>query len=191
MVAIDIGRQHSFIQTGDFCCLPMSGDGGKLIRLGEVLNGNAFSQYQHAAIYIRERPGVFGDAPFGWLFAAMPRGASFTRLNGPPEDLLGALWSTGVIQLAPDQRSDILVQCNQLQDTPYSWLDYEALLLHRLGIPAPGLKKFIGDSGHCICSQLCDLVYSRAGIHLFTDGRWPGYVTPADLAGVIEKAIHK
>ena len=66
-------------------------------------------------------------------------------------------------------------------------MDYFALALHRLGIPAPELKRYIGSSKHLICSQLVDLVYAEAGIHLFTDNRWPGYVTPADLANLILK----
>ena len=36
-----------------------------------------------------------------------------------------------------------------------------------------------------ICSQLVDYCYLMAGVHLFNDGRWPGYVTPEDLANVI------
>ncbi len=32
-----------------------------------------------------------------------------------------------------------------------------------------------------ICSQLVDQSYQDAGVHLFSDGRWSGYVTPGAL----------
>jgi hypothetical protein len=36
-----------------------------------------------------------------------------------------------------------------------------------------------------ICSQLVDFCYAKAGVRLFADNRWEGYVTPADLAGLL------
>ena len=68
---------------------------------------------------------------------------------------------------------------------PYSFADYAALAAHRLHIPAPGLREFIGSSKSMICSQLVDQCYVDAGVHLFRDSRWPGFVTPAALAGLI------
>ncbi len=46
---------------------------------------------------------------------------------------------------------------------------------------------YVASSKHMICSQLVDFVYMQSGIHLFNDGRWPGYVTPADLASLLGK----
>lgn len=106
-------------------------------------------------------------------------------LECPPEELPGALWSSGAFDLSGSQRERVISASLSLTGTPYSFLDYAALSAHRLHIPAPHLKKYIADTGHLICSQLCDEVYYRAGIHLFVDGRWPGYVTPADLAELI------
>jgi hypothetical protein len=68
-------------------------------------------------------------------------------------------------------------------------LDYLALVAHRLHIPAPGLRQFIADTGHMICSQLVDEVYRRAGLIMFGDGRWPGYVTPGGLISVLNGPV--
>jgi hypothetical protein len=64
----------------------------------------------------------------------------------------------------------------------YSALDYAALVAHRLHIWAPGLKGYIGNTGHEICSELCDTFYEvKLVTEIFTDKRWPGYVTPGSL----------
>jgi hypothetical protein len=64
---------------------------------------------------------------------------------------------------------------------PYSFLDYAALAAHRWHIPTPGLKRFVGDTGHMICSQLVDQAAADGGWRLFDDQRWPGFVTPGAL----------
>ncbi len=69
--------------------------------------------------------------------------------------------------------------------TPYSTLDYFALVLHHFDLKANWLKNYIAASDHMICSQLVDYIYMSVGIHLFSDNRWPGYVTPAALANLI------
>ena len=40
--------QNSLLQPGDFAVCSISGTAGRLIALGETLNGDAFAQYQHA-----------------------------------------------------------------------------------------------------------------------------------------------
>lgn len=180
--------------------MPVSGAGGWAIRLGERLNGDAFTQYQHAEVYVGNADDIKaaavrhlasnaltlpGPAPYGWTLSAYPGGARLVPLDCPPEELPGSLWSSGAFGLSDDQRQRIIGASLSLVGTPYSFLDYAALSMHRLHIPAPGLKGFIADTGHLICSQLCDEVYLRAGVHLFNDGRWSGYVTPADLAELI------
>src|SRR5258708_29450415 len=78
------------------------------------------------------------------------------------------------------QRTAICLAARSNIGVGYSWADYMAIAAHRLHIPSPGLRDFIADSTHQICSQLIDTCYADAGVHLFADGRWPGYVTPAD-----------
>lgn len=174
-------------EPGDFAVVAVGGAGGVLIGLGERLNGDAFSAYQHAFVYV-------GD---GYVIEAESGGARRRQVNGWPDRpefvTPGQLtaWSTG--QLGPltpsaDQRTRICAAAEGYVGTPYSWLDYFAIAAHRLHLPVPGLKGYIASTGHMICSQLVDQCYADAGVHLFADGRWPGYVTPADLAALIEGA---
>lgn len=174
------------VQLGDFCCVPIPGITGRLISVGEWLNGNGFGDYDHAEIYVGYGAEAGGQtAPYGYTFGAYPGGAAYVPLPCPPEKLPGALWSSGKINMHDAQRSAIINECAALRGIPYSAADYFALAAHRMRIPVPSLKHFIYDSGHMICSQLVDFAYGAVGIELFKDGRWPGYVTPASLAELI------
>ena len=157
-------------QPGDFQLVPTAGTGGKLIQLGQWLNGEGDCPYQHVRVYV-------GDGQF---VEAEPGGA---RLASYPLDI--GMWSTGKVPLAPGQGEQIAAAAIGYMGTPYSSLDYVALAAHRLHIPVPGLQGWIASSGHMICSQLVDQCYLDAGVHLFSDGRWPGYVTPASLYNLI------
>jgi hypothetical protein len=159
---------------GDFCVLPISGQVGKLISFGEWLDGSGFGNYDHAEIYVGN----------GQTMGAYP-GKEGAHLVPLPANQDGWLWSTGHIRLSDAERGNIVANAMACQGIQYSALDYFALAAHRLHIPAPFLKTYIGSTKHLICSQLCDLCYDNAGVHLFNDERWPGYVTPADLAAVI------
>lgn len=80
-------------------------------------------------------------------------------------------------------RSDVAVAARSLLGTPYSFLDYAALLAVELGLGkvSGALRRYVESSGHLICSALVDRAYSRAGIELFADERHAGDVTPGDL----------
>lgn len=190
---------NNVVQIGDFCCVPVSGEGGTLIRLGERLNGSAFSQYQHAEIYVGTSDqllpyrgtmaaiqAITYDAPFGWTFGAYPGGACLKALPCPPAELPGALWSSGAIPLTDIERHAIVGAALALDGVPYGgFLDYLALATHRLGVNDPALQRYIARTGSYICGPLVDKAYQRADVQLFDDGRWNGYVTPADLAQLI------
>jgi hypothetical protein len=154
---------------------------GKLISIGEWLNGDGFGTYDHAEIYVG-MPDEQG--PLGYTMGAYSNGAGLVPV---PEKQDGWLWSTGHLTVTDEQRAQICTYALQCKGIEYGWLDYFALAAHRLHLPAPGLRDFIGNS--LICSQLVDLCYCKAGVHLFQDNRWPGYVTPADLADVILHGI--
>jgi hypothetical protein len=155
---------------GDFEVVPIAGMGGRLIQLGEALNGSGFGDYEHARLYL-------GD---GVCVQAEPGGA--TVVSYDPRD--HGLWSTGAIKLTDNERVAIAVAGRRVVGVPYSALDYFALAARRLklGLLLPGLRSYIASSGHMMCSQLVDWCYQQAGVQLFDDGRWPGYVTPEDLA---------
>ena len=96
-------------------------------------------------------------------------------------------------------RSAIAYQGRLLRGSDYSFLDYPALglaewahghphnqLLNRVSL---GLRTYINDHGHLICSALVDralqnvrCLLAPSGIQLFDDRRMPGDVTPEDLA---------
>ncbi|GAA2138371.1 hypothetical protein GCM10009760_19660 [Kitasatospora kazusensis] len=161
-------------QPGDFAVVRMGGSVGRLIRIGQWLNGDGFADYEHAFVYV-------GD---GELVEAQPGGAVLTPLadyEGRP-----ILWSTGHIVLDDEQRRAVVAAARGYLGVPYSAADYLALATHRFHLPvSPLLKGFVADTRHMICSQLVDQCYRDAGVRLFADGRWPGYVTPADLARLL------
>lgn len=169
------------LQPGDFCCTSISGLTGKLVSFGEWLNGDGFGDYDHAEIYV----GMVDpeSAPYGYTFAAYPGGAGYRVAD--LSLMSGALWSTGKIVLTDEQRASILASCAAAKGVPYSILDYFSLVAHRMHLPVPFLKRYISSTGHMICSQLVDFAYMNAGVHLFQDDRWPGYVVPADLAKLL------
>jgi len=166
------------VLPGDFAAVRLESSVGAAIRFGELLNGDGFRNYEHAIFYVGGPQDLILEAEPGKLGA---------RLVPYHYDGSGVLWSSQNPKLAltPMQRAAAPSVADSYRGVPYSFLDYGALALHRLHIPAPDLKHFIGDTGHAICSQLVDMCRFTIGSHLFTDSRWFGYVTPADLASLI------
>lgn len=157
----------------------ISGDVGKVIRAGQWAvakldrdkvkrAGEDWANYQHAFIHIGN----------GQIIEAEPGGA---RLRDVFE-YSDVYWCENIAkQYTEHQLKMVANYAWEYKGTPYSFLDYEAIAAHTLHIPAPGLRSYIESSKHLICSQLCDLSYQDAGLSLFTDKRWPGYVDPLDL----------
>ena len=168
------------VKPGDFAAVRMADDVGKLIYLGEILNGDGFRNFEHAITYI--------GGPDDLILEAMPGGALIVPMRYDASDVL---WSTSnpALNLSDALQARVPAVCDKFKGVPYSALDYFALAAHRL-FPEPdfpkALKTYIGDSGHEICSQMVDNVRLLLGFHLFRDGRWPGFVTPMDIANRIE-----
>lgn len=159
-------------EAGDIGVTQITGDVGLLIRLGQWLNGDGFANYEHAFVYV-------GD---NHIIEAEPGGA---RAAGLAEyDARTIIW----LRCPEQYRAAVAASAIKLIGTPYSAADYFALALHRLRIPAPGLRRYVQSSGHLICSQLADRAALLGGWNIFDDDRWPGYVTPADLA---ERALNQ
>lgn len=161
-------------QIGDFFVVSITGLVGQLIRLGQLLAGGGWSNYQHAGIYIGN----------GQVVEAEPGGARVANLSEYDGHTIA--WSTGLIALTQEQRENLanFAEVEAIMKTPYSALDYFAIAFHRFHIPAPLLRDYIASSKHMICSQLVDWLYSEIGVNLFSD-RWNGYVMPADLGNLI------
>lgn len=159
---------------GDFGLTQISGGAGRLIRFGQWLNGDGFANFEHAFMYLGN----------GQIIEAEPGGARIRPVTEyAPQNVR---WSTGHFSLTEVQRTRIVARARAFEGVPYSFADYAALAAHRLRIPVPGLKKYIYNSGHEICSQIVDVCYQAAPFQLFTDDRWPGYVTPGALYELIK-----
>lgn len=157
-------------QAGDIGLTQISGFGGKLIRLGQYLNGDGSGDFEHAFVY------VGGNM----IVEAMPGGADYTQ-NWHD-------WSkTHWLRCPQERRGLVHLAAIGLVDTPYSYADYFALAAHRLHIPVPGLRKYVLNSKSMICSQLADAAAYRGGWHLFKDNRWAGDVTPGDLEALYQE----
>lgn len=155
-------------QPGDIGLTVITG-WGRLIRLGQWLNGDGFADFEHAFVVTDLDSG---GAP--WIVEAMPGGAQYVR-NWHPAD------RTVYLRCPAEYREAVAASARGFRGVPYSVADYFALAAHRLHIPAPHLKRYVRDSGHMICSQLADAAAAEGGWHLFADKRWHGDVTPGDL----------
>jgi len=154
---------------GDFAVIRIAGEAGRLIRLGQWLNGDGYANYEHAFICV-------GD---GQLVEAEPGGARLAELT--EYAVAAPYWSTGRIALTGEQREALVAAAHRYIGVPYSFLDYGSIALARFRLRLPAVKRYVADTHHMICSQLVDQCYQDAGLHLFTDGRIPGDVTPGDL----------
>lgn len=149
-------------RPGDIGLTTISGFGGWSIRFGQWLNGDGFRKYAHAFVFTGQ----------GLIVEAMPGGAQEVQN-----------WHHDVVYLrCPDgYRTAVAEAAHALVGTPYSFADYGALALRRFHVPAPHLDRYVKDSNHMICSQLADEAAWIGGWKIFSDGRWPGDVTPGDL----------
>ena len=161
-------------QPGDIGLVRIPGYVGWLIAFGQLLLGDA-SKYTHAFIVIDDKHSI----------SASPGGAGWDNLDTYISH--GAAFGRN-IPLTSEQRELIVESAVLLLGTPYSFLDYLAIGLHRFKIRPKFIEKRVTDSGHMICSQLVDQCYLRAGIHLFEDGRLSQDVTPGDIANVLIEA---
>lgn len=158
----------------------ITGDAGKVIRVGqwavakldrvrEIRPGEDWADYQHAFLHLGG----------GQIIEAEPGGARIRDVF----EYTDVYWCDRIAgQYTPEQLARVADYARDYEGTPYSFLDYAAIAAHTLHVPAPGLREYIQSTEHLICSQLCDVAYQDAGLHLFTEPkRWPGYVDPLDL----------
>jgi hypothetical protein len=147
----------------------ISGDVGKAIEIGQWANGEGFARWEHAFILL----------PAGMILEAEPGGARIVPLH-----YTDVYWCRNIRLILGSGEADPALlndTAEGMKGIGYSFLDYAALSAYRLHLWTPGLKAYIGNTKHEICSQLDDDFYLRLGAHIFDDGRWPGYVTPASL----------
>lgn len=162
------------MRPGDFYLTRFGGLTGLLLTIAQALTGD-LSRYLHAGIYL-------GD---GRVIAAHRGGARIYSVEKVMDERPLAV-SRNYLTL--QQRADIVKAARDLAGRPYGYLDYLSLALVTLRIRPKWLLRYVEGTGHLICSQLVDVAYQRAGVHLFADGRPSGDVTPGDLAhvGILE-----
>ncbi|MFH8681773.1 hypothetical protein [Streptomyces lydicus] len=160
--------KHTHPLPGDIGLTQISGASGRLIRFGQWINGDGFADYEHAFLVL----------PDDQVLEAEPGGARIRPLTDYGGANVLYVWPEG---LTERQRAGICTAASRYVGVPYSFLDYAAIATHRFHVPVPGLRRYIANTRHMICSQLVDQCYLDAGVHLFADGRWPGYVTPMAL----------
>lgn len=160
-------------QPGMIGLTQISGEVGSAIRVGQFLNHDGFSEWEHA----------FTLLPGNRILEAEPGGSRVVPLR-----YSNVYWCWGIYGKVlplwaknPGNYDRLEMVAEQLKHVPYSFLDYGSLTLHHFGINPPGLRNYIRDSGHQICSQLADDFYMRLGAQVFTDKRWQGDVTPGAL----------
>jgi len=168
---------HQSPQPGDIGLTSIVGLVGWGIRVGQWLNGDGFGVYEHAFLVLDN----------GQLIEAQPGGAQIVGLDvyaGRHVEYVSP-------ELTEAERLLICLRGREMVGVDYSFLDYAAIAAHHFRLPIPGLRRYIAATGHEICSALCDEVYRRAGVHLFADSRWPGYVVPADLAALLGREAQR
>ncbi|MFB7629686.1 hypothetical protein ACFC0M_01855 [Streptomyces sp. NPDC056149] len=160
--------KHTHPLPGDIGLTQISGATGQLIRFGQWINGDGFADYEHTFLVL----------PEDRLLEAEPGGARIRPLS--------EYQGTDVRYVCPrrlteQQRERICAAADHYVGVPYSFLDYLAIATHRIHLTVPGLRRYVASTHHMICSQLVDRCYQDGGVQLFSDGRWPGYVTPMAL----------
>jgi hypothetical protein len=164
----------SDIPLGSIGVTQIAGDVGRLIRIGQYLNGDGFADYEHAFVYLGN----------GQIAEAEPGGARIAELTEY------SARNTAWLRCPPEYGEAVAAAARAFTEprpVPYSAADYFALAAHRLHLPIPWLRDYVKSSGHMICSQLVDRAAAAGGWHLFADGRWDGYVTPGDIWELIQQ----
>jgi hypothetical protein len=154
----------------------ISGPVGRFIEFGQWINGDGFKDWEHAFVSLGN----------GQIVQAEPGGATIV----PVTTYSSIYWCEGIYKLATPAEAALIAAAARKyaspgpwgdHGVPYSFLDYLWLADHRLRIPVPGIQKYIANNNHMICSQLADRCYQDASVHVFTDSRWNGDVTPLSL----------
>lgn len=141
--------------------------------IGGVIRLMTRSQVNHAFIIIR----LDANGEDWTILEADPRGARYAKLSKYAD--LDVVFSVHKIDTIT--RARIVKEAKLLYGTPYNFLDIAALFFLMLGVRWQWLQNIAQNQNRLICSQLVDRAYENAGLHLYTDKRPDGEVTPGDL----------
>lgn len=164
-------------KPGDYGVTATSGNWRDRI-ISTLIRWDTSSPVNHAFVYV-------GSSE---IIEAEPNGADYNSSNAYPN----AVWSH--MTLTDDQRVAIVSAAQADLHKPYGWLDIACIAFvqkrwfhGRLGTNWlwRRIATRVSGDGTMICSQLVDNAYETAGVHLFTDGRPQGSVSPGDLYRLI------
>lgn len=179
------------LRPGDIQFGPIGGAVGVLVGAGQLILGDATPR----SWKVRHVGVVTQSIPNGSVTALLPNGPGdrIVKLvqampSGAEEITLGREhWTADHVYIRPAYHSSLVLATRVAEaarsyiGTPYSFLDYVALAGLHFGIRNGPVRRYVTSSKHMICSQLADQAMSDAGHHVFTDGRLPQDVTPAEL----------
>lgn len=176
--------------VGSFLLTRSSTRTSRLITAAQGLVGDG-SRYSHAALVL-DHDTVVEATPHGARLVPLTKYANrldVTVSDAPIADAVEQAVTAGTIRNSRPARQwherrlrdRVDAAGRALAGTPYSFLDYLSIALLHYGIRPAWLLRHVETSRHMICSQLVDTAYAAAGVHLFTDDRFPGDVTPGDL----------
>lgn len=175
-------------QPASFFLLDARGWTEWAIAVGELFAGKP-SRYIHAGMITAADGSIVEAEPGGARKANIAEyGDQAVRIcDGPVQRELRTYTANGgrfVGSYETALRARVVVKTLDLVDRPYSFLDYVALAALHLHLPSQAIRDRVASSGHLICSQLVDLAYAEADIHLYggANARRPGDVMPADLS---------
>ena len=116
------------------------------------------------------------------IVEAEPGGARI----GAIDEYTSAAWWTG--HLTDAERQVVNAAALSFVGAPYGWYADAAIGVHdALRIPIPQFVwRWLSDGHPIECAQLVDAAELKGGIHLFSDGRKPGQVSPASLYDLIQ-----
>jgi hypothetical protein len=153
------------LAPGDFILVRSGGVVGWLIR------AITRSPVNHAAI-VRDDDTVL---------EARSRGAVFTNWKKYASRVGVDVVGTARLPLTSEQRARVPEVAEQLEGIPYSFLDLLSVGALQYHVRIWPLRAIVARENRAICSQLVDEFLQRLGFSIYSDGRWPGDVTPGDL----------
>lgn len=159
------------LKPGDIGFTKIGGRLGWWISLGQFITGDP-GKFSHVFVVLDNNE----------VAEAMPFGSRIQPLDRQYGSEVGYV----KVNLTDEQRAALVNYGRARLDRPggirYSFVNYLALALARLGIKPRKLREYITRSDRQICSAMADdFLTNGAGYHVFCDGRLPQDVVPSEL----------
>lgn len=164
---------------GDIVLTQIGGWVGKLVWLLQAINRD-LSRWTHVMVML-DNDEVFEAQPGGAVITPFKEYHNRRVAVVRHYQRHGKLAKLAPDPLTPERRLLVVDIARGYVGTGYGWGTYVYLALYRFGIRPLWIKRRVQDDDRLICSQAADLIYGRAGVLLFDDGRMPYDVTPGDL----------